>query len=400
MRLPKEADGKRPRKRLYATSKAEAHRLRRTLIAERHSGTLIVGVAPTLGEFAEFWLTHEVASQVRATTAHDYGFRLHRYVLPTLGDRKLDAITPKEVVELLGSLQKRGLSTSTVRGARTVLHVLFEAAIRLERVRNNPVTRTRPPKSVSGERTQVQPPLSTEEAQAYLSASADTPLEAFVFLCLYLGLRRGEALGLKWEDVDLDAGTLKVRRTLKEGTRFLPDGSGLTRPVCDEPKTKSSRREIPLPQPCVLALHRQRNRLKALRLAAGSAWQDSGFVFTNPLGGAVYASSVYQMFVRFTRSCGLRYVRIHDLRHTTAVLMLENEVPLEAVGQVLGHSSYNVTKDIYAPLVPKLTSRATATLAAALGNRLDQAPLRAAGVSRSGRLPGRRAGSDPRWVGE
>ena len=155
-------------------------------------------------------------------------------------------------------------------------------------------------------------------------------------MCLYLGLRRGEALGLKWEDVDLDAGTLKVRRTLKEGTRFLPDGSGLTRPVCDEPKTKSSRREIPLPQPCVLALHRQRNRLKALRLAAGSAWQDSGFVFTNPLGGAVYASSVYQMFVRFTRSCGLRYVRIHDLRHTTAVLMLENEVPLEAVGQVLG----------------------------------------------------------------
>ena len=183
VRLPKEADGKRPRKRLYATSKAEAHRLRRTLIAERHSGTLIVGVAPTLGEFAEFWLTHEVASQVRATTAHDYGFRLHRYVLPTLGDRKLDAITPKEVVELLGSLQKRGLSTSTVRGARTVLHVLFEAAIRLERVRNNPVTRTRPPKSVSGERAPRRSHRSRQRRPRHTSQPPQIRLLRHLYTC-------------------------------------------------------------------------------------------------------------------------------------------------------------------------------------------------------------------------
>jgi integrase len=246
----------------------------------------------------------------------------------------------------------------------------------------------------------VRPPLTLEEANAYLSAFVDTPLDAFVHLCIYLGLRRGEALGLKWDDIDFDAETLKVRRTLKEGTRFLPDGSGLTRPVCDEPKTKSSRREVQLSRPCLVALRRQRSRQRELRLAAGSAWQDSGFVFTNRLGGAIYASNVNHMYGGVIRRSGLRYVRIHDLRHTVAALMLASEVPLEAVGQVLGHSSLSVTKDIYAPWVPALTNRATAILASALEGRFDSPERRVANASALGRRPSRRAGRDPRWVGD
>ena len=158
-----------------------------------------------------------------------------------------------------------------------MLHGLFEAAVRLECVRSNPVARTKPPKRSSDEVTQVRQHLSLQEAQEYLKALPGTPLEAFVLLCVYLGLRRGETLGLKWDDIDFDAGTLKIRRTLREGTRLLPDGSGLTRPVCNDPKTKSSRRELEIGQACVAALRRQqtRQRHSGLRRDPRGKKQDS-----------------------------------------------------------------------------------------------------------------------------
>jgi integrase len=370
------ADGKRRRTKKTARTRGEARQLLRQMQAEEAQGRLSGARCPTLAEFAEFWIETEAPDTVRATTVATYAWLLRRYVLPSLGGRRLNAISSEEVTRWQAAMRQQSYSTNTIRRARGVFHLTMGHAIRHRYISDNPVSRVKPPKRDMEEETQVRDPLSREEAIEYLRLSRGTSLDLFVRLCLCLGLREGEALGLKYSDIDLDAGTLRIARTLKEGTRVLPDGTGLTCPVVNAPKTKNSRRELRMSPPVVEALERHRREQHKARFKVGSAWQDDGWVFTNGMGGAVWASNVYQKYRRFTKKCGLRYVRIHDLRHTCAVLMLVSGLRLEAVSQALGHSSIAITKDIYAPYVPALANEATGQLAEYLadeGETLDVA---------------------------
>jgi integrase len=263
-------------------------------------------------------------------------------------------------------MRREGLSTNTRKRVRGVLSVIFSQAERLELIPSNPVKRTTTPARQFGEPTQVREPLTPDEARTLLGSLTDHRLEAIVLIGLLLGLRRGEILGLKWTDLDPETQTLTVRRTLKEGSRYLKDGTGLTAPRFDGPKTRNSARTIPYPSAVAHALERQRSRQATWRLRAGESWQGSDLIFSNQLGGALWPSNVGQQWNRFLKSIGMRHLRLHDLRHSTATLMLETGVPLEAVSQTLGHSSLVITKDIYAGYVPALINKATAQLATEL----------------------------------
>jgi integrase len=159
-------------------------------------------------------------------------------------------------------------------------------------------------------------------------------------VALATGMRRGEVLGLRWDDVDLDARQLAVRGTLKRMPKV-----GL---VLDTPKTASATRAIPLPDHAVAVLREHRRQQNVERLAAGPEWQPTGFVFTTPIGSPVDPRNLTRDLHTVSTAAGLGPIRFHALRHTAATLMLTNGVPLEVISVTLGHASYAITADVYA----------------------------------------------------
>ena len=166
-------------------------------------------------------------------------------------------------------------------------------------------------------------------------------------------MRQGEALGLRWEDVDLEAGVLSVRQTLE---RAGPQ------PRFGEPKTERSRRTIRLPGVVATALRRHRTRQLEERLAAGERWRESGLVFTTSIGTPVHRARLHRKFKQILRTAGLPDIRYHDLRHTAATLLLVQEVDPRTIMETLGHSRISMTMDTYAHVMPALQLRAAAKM--------------------------------------
>jgi integrase len=177
-------------------------------------------------------------------------------------------------------------------------------------------------------------------------------------LALAAGLRQGEALGLHWQDVDLDAGTLRVRVALQR-----LEGRGLQ---TVEPKTARSRRSIALPPQVIESLRAHKSRQAQERLLAGSRWQDSGFVFTTATGTPLEGSSVTHRFQKLLRRAGLPHLRFHDLRHACASLLLAQGVHPRVVMETLGHSQISLTMNTYSHVIPALQRDATERMDAIL----------------------------------
>ena len=178
---------------------------------------------------------------------------------------------------------------------------------------------------------------------------------------LGLGLRQGELLALRWQDVDLDAGTVTVAHTLQR-----LDGT----PVLAQPKTDKRRRPIAVPAPVLASLREHRKRQLAERLAAGAAWQDGGFLFCSAIGTPPYSSNVLHRFQRQLAAADLPHQRFHDLRHACASYLLAAGVPLRVVQGILGHSQLSTTADIYAHVTPELQKDAAARMGAPLDGML------------------------------
>jgi integrase len=201
-------------------------------------------------------------------------------------------------------------------------------------------------------------PYTLDEAKAFLKAVEGRRLEARWVLGISLGLRQGEVLGLYWEDIDLDAATLRVRAQLQRD----PDTGALCRV---QTKTARSRRTLPLPPSVHLALRRHRERQDAERLDADS-WADRRLVFATRLGTPVHPRNDYRSFREIIRQAGLRTVRVHDLRHTAASLLLAQAVPARVVMEILGHSQISVTLNTYAHVAPEIARDAAQRVDGAL----------------------------------
>jgi integrase len=185
-------------------------------------------------------------------------------------------------------------------------------------------------------------------------------LHALFELALHTGLRRGELLGLRWEDLDLDAGTAAIRRTLQRTSA----GGLTTLPT----KTRASERRIAIPTRCVRSLKHHHEQQERDREAAGPAWQLSGHVFTTAQGGAIDPNNLTRTFTTLLRKAGLRRIRFHDLRHSTATLPLEQGVELVVIKELLGHAHIGVTATVYAHVRLRLQHEAINTLSTTLGS--------------------------------
>jgi integrase len=217
----------------------------------------------------------------------------------------------------------------------------------------NPVSKTDPLKQAHN-KSQVQEHWNRDEVSLALAASVGTPLDLFIHLAVFTGMRRGEILGLQWKDIDLLEGTLQIERTLKEERVLTAEGIGTTKLVVGPPKTDSGYRKLAIQGPLVNAFMRHAERQDDLKKSSGENWQNTDFVLTSSVGTPWNPSNLSARFRKFLSENQLRPIRIHDIRHTAAHLSLEGNVRLEAVSQALGHSRIEITKNTYARNVPKL----------------------------------------------
>lgn len=224
-------------------------------------------------------------------------------------------------------------------------------------------------------------PLTAEEARAFLAATDGHRLSALFELALRTGLRKGELLGLRWEDLDLAGGTASIRRTLQR-----TNSGGLT---ALPTKTQSSDRRIALPTECVRSLEQHRERQTREREAAGTNWKASGYLFTRPDGNPIEAATLTWHFNTLLRRATLRRIRFHDLRHSAATLLLEQGVGLVVIKELLGHAHIGVTAAVYAHVRLRLQRDAIDLLGNALRDPAkaatepddgDEPPLCAASV--------------------
>jgi integrase len=204
----------------------------------------------------------------------------------------------------------------------------------------------------------VQKPWSLDESLSVLKAApSDDQMDCFIHLMLLTGLRPGEALGLRWCDIDLEKNMLHVTGTLRVDRRIMPNGDGVTRLTRNDPKTKASNRSLPLHPDLREALERQQMRQSLWRTLAGPKWIDSGYVICTSVGTPKDPNNNRQKFYQFLERIDVRRIRQHDMRHVVAIRALEGDVRLEDVSQALGHTRLDTTKQIYAGNVPRLNDR-------------------------------------------
>ncbi len=348
--------GKRRRKALYGHTKREVQdKLRQTLHRMDH-GLPPVPEQETVGTFLGRWLEVK-QGQVRQRTWKRYEQIVRAHLLPNLARIRLARLSPPDVAACLRRVEASA-SAYTARGARDVLRTALNQALRWELVSRNVAALTDAPRH----RARQIEPLTPRQAHTLLAAVAGHQLEGLVTVAVGLGLRQGEALGLRWQDVDLEAGMLSVRQTLERGG---PE------PRFGEPKTERSRRTVTMPDVVAAALRRHRTRQLEQRLAAGAQWRESGLVFTTSIGTPMDRSALHKAFKALLHTAGLPGIRYHDLRHTAATLLLTQGVDPRTIMETLGHSQISLTLNTYAHVMPALRRDAAAKMDAILSPGVD-----------------------------
>jgi integrase len=280
---------------------------------------------------------------------------VNKHLIPALGKVPLLKLRPEHVRELLRTKSEEGLSPRRVRTIRAVLHTVIDEAFKWGRLARNVVDLVKAPRA---SRYQAAV-LDEKQAKALLKAANKHRLGAVFSVAVAIGLRLGEALGLRWEDVDFENQTLSVRQALQRVDGKLQ---------FVEPKSDKSRRSVPLPEVAIGALKRHRTQQKRERLKAGGSWQASGLVFTSTIGSPLDERNVRRAFdeVRATAKPKLPKMRIHDLRHTCATLLLAQGVHPKVVQEILGHSQISLTLDTYSTVLPTVSRAAAEQMDAAL----------------------------------
>jgi integrase len=251
-------------------------------------------------------------------------------------------LTPQRLQAFINERHTSGLSAATVKHINATLRAALSQAHRWQVVHQNAAKLITLPRSVRYEPTI----LTADQAKELVAFLRDHRHEALFTAALTLGLRRGETLGLRWSDIDLEKGTLQVCHSLE---RVKGEGLRLS-----EPKSDRAKRVLRIPQICLIALQKQKLVQDQERAWAGSKWHHDGFVFTTRLGTPMHPDEISHLFQKVLTDAGLPSVRFHDLRHSCATLLLSLGVPAKLVQETLGHSSYQLTMDTYSHMIPAL----------------------------------------------
>ncbi|NLT34276.1 MAG: tyrosine-type recombinase/integrase [Gaiellales bacterium] len=357
----KETIERRQRSQCGFRTKKEAQEALTTTLGEQQHGLGVIAEKLTLAEYLkEEWLP-AIASTIRPTTLASYTTHVERHIIPRLGKtqlKKLNGAAINAFYAVLGEDGKlrgetTGLAPSSVRRIHATLHRALRDAVRWGYLVRNPVDAADPPKGGAG-RAEVST-WNAAQLKQFLNATKGTRLYPLWLTMALTGMRRGEALGLRWEDVDLGAGRLSIHRSL------VPlDG----KIIVSEPKTRRGNRLVSLDATTVAELKRLRKAQREERLVWGPGWVDTGLVFTRENGDSLHPERITRAFARAVVKAGLPAIRLHDLRHTHATLALAAGIHPKVVSERLGHATVSLTLDTYSHAVPALSEEAAGIIAA------------------------------------
>jgi integrase len=357
--LPLDEHGRRRRKYARAKRKQDVLAKLDTIRTDLARGMPLPDQRRGTAEYLRWWCFEVLPGTVKESTADGYIWIVERYIIPAIGTRPLAKLTPEHVQSMLRSMEARGLSARTRRQTRSILRRALGTAERYGYVARNVAALTEPPAVGS---TKLDDALDADEALAVLEHAATDRLGALAVIVLGLGPRKGEALALRWSDIDYDDELIIVRGSLKRRR-----GGGW---YVDTPKTKHSERVLPLTDDVRVALEQRRSIQDDERAAAGNAWQEHDFIFTSAVGTPIDERNALRWWHRLTTDAGIGRRRFHASRHTTATLLHEQGVPLEVISAILGHASIAITADVYT----RIGTRAQREAARRLGDALRSKP--------------------------
>jgi integrase len=341
------------RKTIYGRTRKQVQERINTALQHQAQGIPLPGERQTVRDYLMLWLSDVVKSRVRPRTYESYDSTIRLHIQPYLGRVSLAKLTPQRVQRWLADLEAAGASPRTRQYARVVLRTALNQAVKWNLVVRNAAALANAPRVV----TREIKPLDPKQAQRLLKHCPSHRLGSLFAIALSLGLRLGEALGLRWSDVDLQQGQLHIRRILqrtKEGVVF------------GELKTPRANRTLSLPNVAISTLTSHRVRQLEQRLAAGSRWSESDLVFTNRNGKPLDRANVRKQFHSLLESANLPKIRIHDLRHTAATLLLLQGVNPRTVMELLGHSDVTMTLNTYSHVLASLKEDAARRMDTAL----------------------------------
>jgi len=354
-------DGKRRQKWHggFATRR-EAEIERARIVNDLHTGGYVAPDRLTLSEWVrESWMPMTL-TRVKPSTYDSYRSNMETHVLPALGNRPLQQLTPPMLNALYADLLSRGngrgpLAAKTVRYIHTIIHKALTDAVDAGILPANIAERSKPPRPNRCRARKIEC-WEPGELAAFLRAVEGTRLEAAWRIAAMTGMRRGEVLGLRWSDVDLDASRLAVRNAIVSVAYEVLESS---------PKSHQAR-VIDLDATTTALLRRHRERQQTAREEFGDKNDDCDLVICAEDGTPIHPQSFSQAFVRVIERAGLRRIRLHDLRHTHATIAVKAGVPVKVISERLGHESPAFTLKQYAHVTPGMQAEAAERIAAAV----------------------------------
>lgn len=287
-----------------------------------------------LQEYLDNWLTDEHQHHIAYSTYKRYQSLARFHITPSVGNIELRKLTANHINSMIAKMREKGQSPRSQQQARALLSVALQEAERKDLIVINPVKKVRIPVN----RVKEIDPLSIEDVRRLLETYEGSFMSARLHIALLGGLRQGEALGIRWQDIDLNSGILEVRNQIQKIEGRL-QFTGL--------KTDRSRRSVALAAVSLEALKKHRGIVMEMRVACGSAWQENDLVFPYFDGTPYPATPDYNNWKRCLRLCGIKTRRLHDARHTAATLMYAQGVGIEVISRALGHSSSSITSKLY-----------------------------------------------------
>lgn len=344
-------------------TKKEAERVLAEALHQRDTGIDIHPGKITVAEYLRRWLQDYAAHNVAPSTLARYTGIVEHHLITTIGSVRLRDLRPAHIQAAYGRFlaaggrrdgSAKGLSPRTVLHHHRLLHEALSYAVQWQLLASNPADAVAPPRPTATEMRA----LDSEEAERLLDVARETVLYPFVHVALRTGARLGELLALRWSDIDLDAATVQIARTVKRIS-----GQGL---VFGTPKTHRSRRSVALSADTVAVLRKHRRSQVEHRLSVGPGYENQGLVFASPTGQPLDDSNLRRAFQRLVKEAGLAPLRVHDLRHTAATLMLRASVHPKIVSEMLGHANVGITLDTYSHVTPTMQREAAEAMDAIL----------------------------------
>ena len=375
--LPKDHLGRRRRRKRIATTKKQAEQIRRSLLADIEAGQIEADGSTTVTEWCRDWLAGAARLTCEERTRAGYKYALDRWVLPHVGRYQLRELHVGHIERMQISLLDADLSVGTVRVARRALSSALSHAVTRRHIGHNPVRSIRAP-DYPGDQKPIHKPFTDEQAQHLLAVCKDHPdamVAALVTVGLMLGMRRGEILGLRLNDIDWAEGHLSINQALNQDYLPTVDGGWMTQLSTSTPKTRHSNRTLSMPFAARTAIQRLLVTRDVERHKAGDTWVETGLLFCSKTGKPMWPSNLTKRYKRLLDDAGVPQLSIHGLRHTFATICFLNEVPAEQIQTAAGHSSIRTTKDMYANYLPELADKAIDALSQILDPDADQRHL-------------------------